>query len=368
MKKKKIFICCTEQSGENICFNILSKLNLNNIDVDGVCGKRSEKFIKKKFYDISDFKSIGLIEIILSLPKYIKMIRHLKRQIFKNNYDLLICIDSPDFNYLLVKSLRKINYSKKILQIVAPSVWAWRENRARKFAKLYDEIFLLFEFEKKYFQYKNFITTFIGHPVFHIKKRNIKKKYKYIAFLPGSRVNEINKLFRYLNKIENYIYKNNINLKIFIPTLPHLYDLISKKTINWKTETIISNDFAKFDTFYDDVFISITCSGTASLEIAKRNIPQIVIYKLNFITELILKLFVKVKYACLLNIISNKMIIPEVVNSNLNNKKLINAFEKLLKNEHLREEQIKNINYFIPLIESNKSPYDISAKRILNII
>ena len=93
MKKKKIFICCTEQSGENICFNILSKLNLNNIDVDGVCGKRSEKFIKKKFYDISDFKSIGLIEIILSLPKYIKMIKHLKKQIFKNNYDLLICIE-----------------------------------------------------------------------------------------------------------------------------------------------------------------------------------------------------------------------------------------------------------------------------------
>ena len=90
--------------------------------------------------------SIGLIEIILSLPKYIKMIKHLKKQIFKNNYDLLICIDSPDFNYRLVKSLRKINYSKKILQIVAPSVWAWRENRAKKFAKLYDEIFLLFEF------------------------------------------------------------------------------------------------------------------------------------------------------------------------------------------------------------------------------
>ena len=85
INKQKIFICCTEQSGENICFNILEHLNLNknNIKVDAVCGKKSEKFIDQKFYDISDFKSIGLFEIILSLKKYIKMINFLKIQILK---------------------------------------------------------------------------------------------------------------------------------------------------------------------------------------------------------------------------------------------------------------------------------------------
>ena len=140
MKNKKIFICSTEQSGENICYNILSHLNLEKIEVDAVCGQRSLKFIKNKFYDISDFKSIGLIEVLLSLPKYISMINFLKKQIIKNDYDLIICIDSPDFNYNLVKSLRKVNFKKKIIQIVAPSVWAWRSRRAEKFAKLYDEI------------------------------------------------------------------------------------------------------------------------------------------------------------------------------------------------------------------------------------
>ena len=59
MNKKNIFICSTEQSGENISFNILSRLDLQNINVDGVSGKRSEKFLNKKFYDISNFKSIG---------------------------------------------------------------------------------------------------------------------------------------------------------------------------------------------------------------------------------------------------------------------------------------------------------------------
>ena len=88
---------------------------------------------------------------------------------------------------------------------------------------------------------------------------------------------------------------------------------------------------SKFDNYYEDVFISITCSGTASLEIAKRNIPQIIIYKLNFITEIILNFFVKVKYACILNIISNKMIIPEVINSNLSEKNILISFQKFIK-------------------------------------
>ena len=368
MKKKNIFICCTEQSGENICFNILKRLDLSNINIDGVCGNRSQRYFKNKFFDISEFKSIGLVEILISIRTYIKMIKILKTKILKNNYDLVICIDSPDFNYNLVKSLRKSFYKNKIIQIVAPTVWAWRQNRAKKFSKLYDEIFLLFDFEKKYFNYPNIKTTFIGHPVYHINKRQKSNKYKYISLLFGSRENEINKLVKYFYEIDQYVSSNNLKWKFFIPTLPHLTSLIKDKTSTWKTETFISDEIDKFDGYYDNVFISITCSGTASLEIAKRNIPQIVIYKLNFTTELILRLFVKVKNACLLNIISNKMIIPEIINSNLTKKNLVNSFDKLLNDKNFRDKQINKVNYYLSNIESNQSPFDISAKRIMSLI
>ncbi len=368
MNKKKIFICCTEQSGDNICSNILSRLDLKKYIIDGVCGSRSTEFINNKYYDISDFKSIGLIEVIFSIYKYIKMIRYLKNQIINNNYDLVICIDSPDFNYHLVKSLRKSKFFKKIIQIVAPTVWAWREGRAKKFSDIYDDIFLLFDFEKKYFQYSNINATFIGHPIYHIKKRSIKNKYKYIAFLPGSRENEINKLFKYFDIIEKFLYEKNINYKIFIPTLPHLTELIRKKTRYWNIETLISDEYTNFDSFYEDVYISVTCSGTASLEIAKRNIPQMVIYKLNIFTEIILRIFIKIRYACLINIVSKKTIIPEVVNSNLTSKNLINVFNQLIKNTDFQNDQIKNVNKYLHLIESDQSPYDISVKKILTFL
>tara|TARA_B100000575_G_scaffold145607_1_gene116214 strand:- start:407 stop:1513 length:1107 start_codon:yes stop_codon:yes gene_type:complete len=368
LNKKNIFICCTEQSGENICYNIVSRLNLKDINIDGVCGSRTSKFLKNKYFDISDFKSIGLIEVLISIPKYLKMINFLKKKIIEKNYDLVICIDSPDFNFYLAKSLRKKRYSNKIIQIVAPSVWAWRSGRAKKFSKLFNEIFLLFDFEKKYFEFPNFKSTFIGHPIFHIKKRKNKSRYKYIAFLPGSRENEINKLFDYFNNIEEYIYKNNLKFKIFIPTLPHLRNLIDKKIIYWKTETVISDEVDNFDTYYDEVFLSITCSGTASLEIAKRNIPQIVIYKLNYISLLILKMLTSIKFACILNIIEKKMIIPELINSNLTSYKLLNLFKKMINDKDFRNDQIQDINRILPKIESNNSPYEISSKRILELI
>ena len=368
MKKIKIFVCCTEQSGENICSNILSRINLDKFQFDGVCGKQSEKYISNKIYDLSEFKSIGLFEIILSISKYIKMIRNLKKYIIKNNYDLVLTIDSPDFNFNLVNQLRKSNYKNKIIHIVAPTVWAWRSYRAKKFAKIFDEIFLLFNFEKKYFDFYNLKKTFIGHPIFHIKKREYKKIYKYIAFLPGSRQNEVLKLMKYFNYLEEYINKNNSNLKIFIPTLPHLESLIKDCIKDWKTETIISTDITKFDEYYEDVYMSITCSGTASLEIAKRNIPQIVIYKLNFFTEFFLKPFVKVKYANLINIISNKMIIPEVVNSNLNKENLLKCFLKLFNSRKNQESQITSVNIHLKEIVSDFSPFEVSVNRINKII
>ncbi len=368
MKKIKIFICCTEQSGENICYNILSRIKTKNIIFDGVCGRLSEKYFTNKIYDLSEFKSIGLFEIILSISKYLKMITNLKKHIIKNNYDLIITIDSPDFNYNLVNKLRRSNYHNKIIHIVAPTVWAWRSYRARKFANIFDEIFLLFNFEQKFFNFTNFKKTFIGHPIFHIKKRVEKKNYTYIAFLPGSRHNEVKKLLKFFNYIEEYIFKNKLNYKIFIPTLPHLVSLINENTKLWKTEKIISTDIDKFDEYYDNVFISITCSGTASLEIAKRNIPQIVIYKLNYFTEILLTPFVRVKYANLINIISKKMIIPEVINSNLNKKNILSSFSNLLNSKKNQSEQINSINKYLGEIVRENSPYKLSVDRINELI
>ena len=369
-KNKKIFICCTEQSGENIVFNICKKLIKYNYQIDGVCGKSSEKYFTNKYYDISLFKSLGLFEILFSIPKFIKIINNLSNKILFNDYDLVICVDSPDFNYQLAKKIKKKNFQKKIIQIVAPTVWAWRSGRANKFSRVFNEIFTLFNFERKFFENVGLKSTFIGHPISIIDESNYNNKEKnLIAFLPGSRDNEINKLFPYLEYIYDFLLTNNItDYKIFIPTLPHLVDKLTHLTKDWKIETIISVNNEKNEKLYNDVFISVTCSGTASLEISKRLIPQIIFYKLNFLTYYIFSLLVSVRFANILNILSNKMIIKEVVNRNLNKKNLLEAFNILLNDQSFRDNQILEIRKYLPEIQSKNNPYEICEKRIIEII
>jgi len=370
-KNKKIFICCTEQSGENIAYNICKRLEKYNYQIDGVGGQLSQKYFTKKYFDISIFKSLGFIEIILSIPKFIKIINFLLLKILKYNYDLVILIDSPDFNYQLAKKLKKNNFNNKIIQIVAPTVWAWREGRAKKFSLVYDEILTLFKFEKKYFEKYGLKTTFIGHPVSQINSNftETNKQKKLISFLFGSRENEIFKLYPYFNIIHDYLIKNNLHqYELFIPTLPHLKEIIQKITNNWKIKLIISDDFNENENFYKKVFVSVTCSGTASLEISKRMIPQIVIYKLNFITFFIFSFLINIRFANILNILNNKMIITEVINNKLNKKNLLFAFNQLISDQSFRDNQIKNVKESIFEIDSLSNPYEICEKRVTDII
>ena len=289
MKKisnKKIFVCATEQSGDNIGEKILKdlKIKYSSIVINGVGGSKMNQFMNKQYYSIKNFHSMGIIEILFSIKKYLKMINSLSDHIIKEKYDLLITIDSPDFNFPLAKKIKKIGFNGKIIHIVAPTVWAWRESRAKKFSEIFDVIFTLFDFENKYFEKYNLKSICIGHPIFYIKKsnKNMHKK-NFIAFLPGSRKGEIKSLFKYFQMAYEHLSINNSNLSIFIPTLPHLKKQIQHLTKEWNINTEITTNNKEIEYFFSKSKIALVCSGTATLEIAKRQIPQLIIYKFNFL-------------------------------------------------------------------------------------
>ena len=138
------FVCATEQSGDNIGEKVINQLkkNINNSIFEGVGGNKMSYLLNKQYYSVNNFKSIGIIEIIGSIKKYILIIKKLSEIILINNYKIVITIDSPDFNYRLAKKIRKKGFKGKIVHIVAPTVWAWRKGRAKDFAKIYDKLSL----------------------------------------------------------------------------------------------------------------------------------------------------------------------------------------------------------------------------------
>ena len=165
-----------------------------------------------------------------------------------------------------------------------------------------------------------------------------------------------------------YLLNNSSNVTIFIPTLPHLENTISNFVKFWKVNTIVSSNVFEIENNFKIANRALVCSGTASLEIAKSNIPQLVIYKLNIITEFIVKLFIKIKYANIINIIENKMIIPEITNSKLNNNIFLHEFNKLIIDENANSLQIKNINNTLRAIQADKPPYLLAANRIISYL
>ena len=182
--------------------------------------------------------------------------------------------------------------------------------------------------------------------------------------MPGSRIGEIESLFRYFEIAYKQLLMSEDNIEIFIPTLPHLKKLIDFKVKHWKIKTLIVTDDKKIEYNYLKTKFALVCSGTASIELTKRQIPQLVIYKFNFFTELILSFFVKIRFANIINIIENKMIIPELVNSNLKKNIFIKQFNYLLNNSIEQTKQINLANISLKKIQKIRAPHNIIIDEI----
>ena len=187
--------------------------------------------------------------------------------------------------------------------------------------------------------------------------------------MPGSREREVLSLIKYFKIASEYLDEISSNLIIFIPIPPHLKNRLINLTKDWNRKPIfkiINNDTEEL---FSQTSKAVVCSGTASLEIAKRKIPQIVIYKLNYFTEIILKFIISVKFANIINIMADKMIIPEIINSKLNKSSFLKGFKQLVHNdEFMNEKQIFDSSKYIDELILSKSPAEIAVKEIKNLL
>ena len=346
MKKNnlKVFFIATEQSGDNLGSELMKQFNSNsyyNFEYYGIGGDLMINEGLNITNHLSEFKSIGFIELIKNLKNIFSILNKNIHNVMKYKPDLIITIDSPDFSFRFVEKLKKKEINSKFIHYVAPTVWAWRPWRAKKISSLYDLLLTIFPFEKKYFEKYNLKTIFVGNPICNIDTNtSINRKKDFIGLLPGSRLSEIYSLFPYYKTLNDYINSKYPEYRIFIPTLPYLRNTLKKLIIDWKVKPIITDDKIKIDEYLSKCKISIVCSGTATLEILLKKIPIIVTYKLNIFTEILFSLLVKTKFANIVNIIAKKEIVPELTNHNLTKKSLIKKFDLLLKNNILQEKQI----------------------------
>jgi lipid-A-disaccharide synthase len=200
---KKIFILTGEPSGDKLASTVISKLMIQNPNVEylSVGGSNIKNLGIQSIFDLKDITYLGFTSVILNIFKIRNRINKTVDEIIRFNPDILFSVDSPDFTLRVAERVKKINNNIKTIHYVAPQVWVWRKNRVKKIKKFIDHILLLFNFEKEYFDKENIKNTFVGHPLIE-KNDNVKtvlndlisKDKKIISIFPGSRKSETNVL------------------------------------------------------------------------------------------------------------------------------------------------------------------------------
>ena len=362
---KKIFILTGEPSGDKLASTAILKLKKNYSDIEylSVGGFHLKKIGIKSIFELKEITYLGFTSVLLNILKIKKKINQTVDEILKFNPDILFSVDSPDFTLRVAEIVKKRNPKIKTIHYVAPQVWIWRKNRVKKIKKYIDHILLLFNFEKKYFDEENIKNTFVGHPLIENIDTNktditnlISKDKKIISIMPGSRKSEISILLPILIDFIIMMNRKDSNYSFVFHATDENKDLIVDyaKNKNLKNIDIISDENLKNEILKNSIF-AVCKSGTVSLQVCNSNIPSIIIYKLSYINFMIFKLLVNVKYANIINIINNKEVIPELLQSECNAKEIYNSVVYMLKNPEIGKKQLDVCNKTLKGIRSKSS-------------
>ncbi len=347
----KIFLIAGEASGDLLGSKLIKELKLQYKDAEfiGVGGKLMKNQGLKSIFPMEDLSVMGFFEVLPHIFKLLKRIKETAQKIRDEKPDLIITIDSPDFNFRVMKKLQDFSSAKKI-HLIAPSVWAYREGRAKKIAKLYDLLLTILPFEPPYFTKYGLKAVFIGHPLVadfpdvSCANNDFRKNNKIaddeilLCLTPGSRVGEVKRIFPEFIKAVNLLAKKN-KLKVVIPLVEKTQATVEEMAKSLKVEYFFIEQSQKQSALFSTDF-ALAKSGTNTLEFSLYKIPMIIAYKVNFLTFVLAKLLLKVKFANLINLIANKEIIPEMIQQKCNAADIFIQLEKLIANKKLAEKQI----------------------------
>ena len=375
---KKIFILTGEPSGDKLASKVISKLKaLNpNIEYLSVGGESLESLGIKSIYELKEITYLGFTKVLLNIFKINNKINTTVKAILEFKPDILFTVDSPDFTLRVAERVKSINSNVKTVHYVAPQVWVWRKNRVKKIKKFIDHILLLFNFEKPYFDKEKVSSEFVGHPLLENNNDDkidinqfVGKNKAIISIFPGSRISEINILMPILLNFIKLMLKNYNDITFVFHSTRENIELIQyyiKNTSLINCEAV-SDDKIKAHLLKKSVF-AVAKSGTVSLEICNAKIPSIILYKMNFINFLIIKMLVKIKYANIINIAAKEELIPELLQSNCNPKNIYKFVSEFLDNPKKIQEQVEKTQIILNTFKTDKSSSELASKALNNLL
>lgn len=378
---KKLFIIAGEESGDNIGSKLIAQIKESHpeIEIKGIGGDKMRAQGLVSNFNMKEINLMGFFEIIPHIPNLLKRINQTVQDIIEFDPEYVVTIDSPGFNYRVAKRLRKAGFKGKLVHYVAPTVWAYKEKRARKTAKLFDKLLCILPWEPPYFEKEGLDTKFVGHPVFEDMKfldskgkEKVRKNYLIskndvvISCLVGSRQSEVNKLAGIYSDALKDLQKKFDNIKIFILSTenmkPHLEKMLREFSGN---AALITEQEEKYKLLQVSN-AAIVKSGTIGLEVASYKCPHVICYKVNPLSYRLIKSMIKTRFVNLVNISAGMEIIPELIQEDCTSESISRIITEFLSNKELAKKQA--IESEIELkkmgLKSRTSPSKLAMKEI----
>jgi lipid-A-disaccharide synthase len=383
----KIFIIAGEDSGDKLGSAIIDGLR-EVTDVPpkfvGIGGNGMISRGLESIFPMSELSVMGFVEIASKYKSLKKRLNQTISSILDEKPDILLTIDAPEFCFRVAKKVKLLNKNIAVAHYVAPTVWAWRSNRAKQISNFIDQILALYPFEPRYFHDVGVRCDFVGHPIVsetladEESVTEFKKAYSLtdepvILCLPGSRKSEIDRLMPVFGETLEKFSNALPNARFILPSTPDVYEY-SKKFLDCMPKDIIFLTPEKFGVekyleFKKASFklsqLALAASGTVSLELAANNTPMVIGYDMNFLSRKIIGLMLKIDTVNLVNLVTGNRNIPECIGSNFNSEKLFLEMVRVYSNNL---NQIKDFKTTMDLLGINKEPPNVrAANSLLNL-
>lgn len=380
----KIAIVAGEESGDLLGADLIDALRTQTdrlVDIVGVGGDHLAARGMKSFFDPHEIALMGLGAILKNLPGLMLRIRQTAQRIVAENPDCVVLIDSPEFTHRVAKKIRAAKPSIPIVKYIAPSVWAWRPQRARAMKAYFDHVLTILPFEVDVMQrLSGPSATYVGHrlssydPILRaragqmvLETQRADESRKTLLVLPGSRRTEIQMLMEPFGQAIGELATRVEKLDVILPTLPRIEEMVRALSTNWAVKPlIVVGDEEKWKAF-SKADAALAASGTVSLELALSRIPSVLSYKADWFARKFLMPKITIWSAALPNIIADEPVVPEYFNEFVRPGMLARNLERLMRPGSARQAQLDGFDKVASIMSTEKPSGDIGAQVILEL-
>jgi lipid-A-disaccharide synthase len=351
---RKVFLIATEESGDRLGASLMKVLRQRLGDAvrfEGVGGRSMAREGLSSLFPIEELSIVGLAAVVKQLPKILRLIRETAAAVTESSPDILVIIDSPDFTHRVAKRVRARAPSIPIIDYVSPSVWAWRQGRARAMRTYVDHVLALLPFEpEEYRRLNGPPCSYVGHPlteqigslrpgVEEQKRRDGEPPV--LLVLPGSRRSEVRHHMEIFGETLGRMQAAGVSFELILPTMPHLQEAVGEGLKSWPVQPRVVIGEQEKRAAFRIARAALAKSGTVTLELALAGVPMVAAYRTGAIEAWILLRVVDVKSVILANLVVGENVVPEFLQQDCTAETLSQALREVLGDTDLRRRQVE---------------------------